>query len=174
MPCTKQIIFVFFLLTHLAGYTQDNNLSIARKALLQGQYTQAVKYFSQYEDLDNDGDALQELGEAYFHLNELTQTVMNLTRAKKLGNNSPELFLRMAQVQHHRREYEEAAFFYKEYLKAVDGQGKDYETVIRELKNCMFALSGKKTKDKVLVQSFDETVNSLFDEIKPLQSPQYG
>ncbi|NNF21028.1 MAG: OmpA family protein, partial [Saprospiraceae bacterium] len=61
-----------------------------------------------------------------------------------------------------------------EYLKAADGQGKEYETVVRELKNCMFALSGKKTKDKVLVQSFDETVNSLFDEIKPLQSPQYG
>lgn len=173
MPGIKQICLCVLLTLHLAGQSQDY-IQGARSAIKHGQYSKAVEYFLQAKNIDQNEEALQELGEAYFQLNDLPKTIMNLTKSKNLGNNSPQLYFRMAQVQQHRHEFEEAAFFYKEFLKTTSEDDPDLKLAIRELKNCMFALTQDAEQDKILVQNFDETSNTALDEIRPIQSPQYG
>jgi outer membrane protein OmpA-like peptidoglycan-associated protein len=80
----------------------------------------------------------------------------------------------MAQSKHHLLKYDEAAFFYKQYLKEGDTDSKQYQLAMRELKNCVYAAFTQQQTRSSLVQSFGPEVNSAYDEICPVQSPSYG
>lgn len=144
------------------------------RAWAEGKVKEAINNYENIKNIEKDKLMLAKRGLAYFKLNYLKKAVKDFTQSKKLGNNDPELFNLMAQSKQHMGEYEEAAFFYKEYIKAVGEKDSRANRAFVELKNCTFSATNKNLKSIAYSQNFGESVNGHYDEIYPIQSPRYG
>ncbi len=168
---------LFIVLTPIcvqASLLSQDHLNEAEKAFKSGQFKTAINKYNLQEDIEKNKNLLFRRGLAYFHLNEISKAIHDFTTAKKLGNNSTELFLKMAQLKQHNYSFEEASFFYKEYLIHTNEKDPKAKLALRELKNCIFSLSNNTKDSQVLVQSFGDEINSPMDEIKPIQSYKFG
>lgn len=154
--------------------SSQSYLAKAQEAFKKGQYKTAITNYNLYPGIEKNKEALQQRGMAYFKLNDLPNTIKDLTASKNLGNKAPELYYRMAQVRQHLFDYEEASFFYKEYIKNAGQDGKYSASSYREIKNCLFAATASNQASLSLVQSFGDEINSRYDEIAPTRSPKYG
>jgi len=140
----------------------------------QGKYKTAVNNYSKVENILEDKTLLAKRGLGYFKLNKLKRAINDFTLAKKLGNNDPMLFFLMGQAKQHLNNYEEAAFFYKEFIKAGGDKTPEAQLALREIKNCSYSAFHQKDEATAFVESFGETVNTYYDEVYPLQSPGFG
>jgi len=139
------------------------------KAWDQGRYKTAVNNYSNIENILEDKSLLAKRGLGYFKLNKLKRAINDFTLSKKLGNNDPELYFLMAQTKQHLNEYEEAAFFYKEYLKTEGTKSYKGQVSLREIKNCAYSAFHQKDKASAFVENFGEKVNTYYDEVYALQ-----
>ena len=90
-----------------------------------------------------------------------------------MGNDSPELFFNMGRCKQHQASYEEAIFFYKSFLNLVgDNHDLSYKTYL-EMKNAIHCATTQDSSD-ILVQNFGPLVNTVYDELQVVQSPQFG
>jgi len=140
----------------------------------QGKIKTAVNHYSKVDNILEDKSLLTKRGLGYFKLNKLKRAINDFTQSKKLGNDDPELFFLMAQSKQHLKDYEEAAYFYKEYIKAADTKSYQGQLALREIKNCAYSAFHQKDASTAFVESFGETVNTYYDEVYALQSPQFG
>ena len=164
------VAFLFLLALQLPGQTSED----ATKAYNQGRYKEAIKLYNKSSGISADKSLLYERGSAYFFVNKLTHAIADFTLAKKLGNDSPDLFLKMAQAKQHLSEYNEAAFFYKEYLKSSKKESGGTRLAQTELKNCAYGALNKSSQSDVAMQNFGAHVNTEYDELYVTQSPRYG
>ena len=162
-----------FLFLCQIGIGQQSLLQ-ANSAFINGDYVKALQLYNKYSAISADPDILERRGIANFKLNKLDNAIWDFTKAKQIGNNSPKLFLLMAQVKQHQKDFQQATFFYKEFIRAADPENEDLRLAYRELKNCTFSSFYKEIESEVLVQNFGDEINSAFDEIFPIQSPQQG
>lgn len=147
----------------------------ANAAFNKGHYEQAAKSFTKYTRINEDPDALEKRGIAFMQTNKLNNAIKDFTKAKQLGNNSPDLFLMMGKIKQQLNELQEATFFYQEFV----AQGAELEPskvafAKREIKNCLFTATQSEEEKTANIEAFDDKVNTAFDEIKPIQSPRYG
>ena len=170
----KNYIVVILLLIVQENLTSQDYLSRAQLAYDSGKFITAINNYNLYPQIETDKNAISQRGLAYFQLNNLSKAMQDFTMAKKLGNKSPGLYLKMAQAKQHNYDYEEASFFYKEFLKEVDDGDINKSLAYKELKNCIFSAMHDKPTSKILVQSFGDSVNTSYDEIQAIQSPRFG
>lgn len=161
-----------FILTYsLSG---QNARQKGDRAWDMGKYKTAINNYSAVEGIAEDKELLAKRGLGYFKLNKLTRAINDFTLSKKLGNQDSDLYLLMAQAKHHLNDYEEAAFFYKQYLKQGGDNEKDKELALREIKNCAYAAFHRKDSNTGFVESFGDKINTYYDEVYTLQSPTFG
>jgi len=173
MSLKGYILLLFSFL--IAGNAQSQDIIMqANAAYNNGDFLRALDLYNKYKAIGTDPDLLQRRGMANFHLNRLKDATRDFTKAKQEGNTSPELFFKMAQSYQHLSDFEKATFFYKNYLNLIEPEHKNYNTAFREIKNCTFSAFHKEETSDDLVQSFGSEVNTLYDEIFPIQSPQAG
>ena len=140
----------------------------------QGEIKTAVNAYGFIKDLEKDGKYLMKRGIGNFKLNYLKKAIRDFTQARKVGIKDPELFNYMAQVKQQLLEFEEACFFYKEYIKAVgENDPRAYRALI-ELKNSLYAANHLNEPTVAMMNDFGEDVNSYYDELYPIQSPRFG
>ena len=144
------------------------------RAWSMGKYKTAINNYSSVEGIAEDKELLAKRGLGYFKLNKLTRAINDFTLSKKLGNQDPYLYFLMAQTKQHLNDYEEAAFFYKQYIKEAGEKEKETELALREIKNCAYAAFHKKDSNTGFVESFGEEINTYYDEVYTLQSPTFG
>ncbi|NNL93822.1 MAG: OmpA family protein [Saprospiraceae bacterium] len=166
--------FLFFTVICIQITAQNEYLLKADLAFDLGRYEKAIDYYSNYPEINNDVDALTKRGVSYFNYNLLNNAIKDFTSAKKLGSASPLLYLKMAQSKQHLNAFDEAAFFYKQFLDQSKKSSPYYKLAEIELKNCVFSSFNSTKRTGSLVQSFGEEVNSQFDEINAIQSPNFG
>ena len=166
----------FFLLFFFSwGITHaQSNYDLALTAIEEEEYSKALSYLDNYQDLEQDQRATTLRGKVYYRLNDLDRTIRDLTRARKLGYDAPDLYWLMAQTMHHKGVYEEAIYFYKNLLGKVDPQSDLAVQARIEIKNCSFSIDNHQERKELLVQGFGEGVNSYANEMYVAQSPQYG
>ncbi len=169
---TYIVVFIFCCSTTLS-YAQDYRAK-GDKAWEQGEIKTAVNAYGFIKDLDQDATYLMKRGIGNFKLNALKKSIRDFTQARKMGNKDPELFNYMAQVKQQLQEHEEAAFFYKEYIKAIGEKNPKATRAFIELKNCLYAAEHINDESSAMINDFGDDVNSYYDEIYPLQSPQLG
>jgi len=167
------LIFILVLTFGSNVYSQS-----ARKkgdiAWEKGRYKTAVNSYSEVEDIETDPELLAKRGRGYFKLNKLKRAIRDFTLSKKLGNLDSELFFLMAQCKQHLGDYEEAAFFYKEFLKKSVPKSLESQKALRETKNCLYSATHQNDPITAFVENFGEDVNTYYDEVFPLQSPIVG
>ena len=144
------------------------------RAWNEGRIKTAVNNYDLVEDVASNKDVLAKRGLGYFKLNRLKKAINDFTLAKKLGNDDPELFLLMAQTKQHLNEPEEAAFFYKEYIRSIGDNDPRSTKAFIELKNCIYSATNQDQLAEAYVQNFGPEINTYYDEIFPLQSPRFG
>ena len=140
----------------------------------KGKYKTAVNSYSDVKDISKDKELLAKRGLGYFKLNMLKRAINDFTLSKKLGNEDPYLFFLMGQAKHHLNEYEEASFFYKQYVNEVGDDTADGKMALKEIKNCAYSAFHKKDRVAAFVENFGEEVNTYYDEVYVLQSPRQG
>lgn len=169
-----RFLYILILtLLSLCVYGQDYVMK-GNAAYNTGNYEAAIDYYSKYDKISNDRDILEKRGNAYYKTNELPKAIWDFTRAKKLGNEAPDLYLKMAEIKQHLGELDEATFFYNTFIEQVGAEHPNYNRAVVELKNCVFTAFNNKEEDVASIQSFGRDVNTQYDEIYPLQSPRYG
>lgn len=167
------IVLLIFCCSYSISQAQDYKAK-GDKAWQQGEIKTAVNAYGFIKDLDKDATYLMKRGIGNFKLNALKKSIRDFTQARKVGNQDPELFNYMAQVKQHLQEHEEAAFFYKEYIKAIGEKNPKATRAYIELKNCLYAADHINDESTAMINDFGEDVNSYYDEIYPLQSPRFG
>ena len=178
MKTSVQKFTLFLTLIIVSGLLQNLQAQSLRKegdqAWKDGRYKTAVNKYGLVESLKSDKKLLAKRGEGFFKLNMLDKAVHHFTQAKKLGNRDIELYWMMAQCKHHMEDYDEAAFFYKSYVKEIGEKDSKAKVALRELKNCSYASLQKNSKEQAFVRNFGPEINTYYDELYPIQSPRYG
>ena len=168
------ILSIFLSVVLLPDLNGQSSKQKGDSAWDQGKIKTAVNHYSKVDNILEDKSLLAKRGLGYFKLNKLKRAINDFTLSKKLGNDDPELFFLMAQSKQHLKNYEEAAYFYKEYIKATDTKSYKGQLALREIKNCAYSAFHQKDASTAFVESFGETVNTYYDEVYALQSPQFG
>ena len=144
------------------------------KAWEAGRYKTAVNNYNLVENIDENKKLLAKRGLGYYKLNRLDKAISDFTQSKKLGNDDPYLYFLMGSAKQHLGQYEEAAFFYKQYVKEEGDKSKEGKIALREIKNAAFAAFHINDKSTAFLESFGKELNSYYDEIYVIQSPQQG
>jgi len=139
-----------------------------------GRYKTAVNNYNLVENINQNKKLLAKRGLGYYKLNRLSKAISDFTLSKKLGNDDPKLYYLMGSAKQHLGQYEEAAFFYKQFVKEEGDKSKEAKIALREIKNSAFAAFHINDTSSAYLESFGEEINSYFDEIYVIQSPQQG
>jgi outer membrane protein OmpA-like peptidoglycan-associated protein len=92
-----------------------------------------------------------------------------------MGNRNDVLYFYMGRAHQSQYQYLQASYFYKQYLKNNKANDKYYGLALLELKNCLeSSMQLKDVQSEMLVQAFENSVNTPHDEILPVQSPSFG
>ena len=172
---TGRLIFCCILLLQSVQLaSQQEYKSQADYAFSKGHYEKAIRLYKQYGNINRDANALGKRGISYFNYNLVEKAIEDFTAAKKLGNNQPILYLKMGQSKQFLRSFDEAAFFYQKYLELSPEDAPYRKLAELEIKNCVYSGLQSFETSGTLVQSFGDDVNSRYDEIYPIQNPEYG
>ena len=144
------------------------------KAWDAGRYKTAVNKYGKVKSLKADKKLLAKRGLGFFKLNRLSEAIEHFTLSKKLGNNDPDLYLLMAQSKQHLDQYDEAAYFYKEYIKERGDKGAQSQLALREMKNCIYSATNQIRDASGVMHNLGSEVNTYYDEIYAVQSPRFG
>ena len=140
----------------------------------KGRYKTAVNKYGKVKSLNADKKLLAKRGLGFYKLNNVAEAIDHFTLSKKLGNNDPDLFHLMAQCKQHMGEYDEAAYFYKTFVKERGEKHPDAKLASREMKNCLYAAMNKRQDASGQIQNLGPDVNTYYDEVHVVQSPKYG
>ncbi len=169
----KLLLSFGFLCLSILMYGQEDFLKEADKLFKNGEYKEAL-YFYKYSDISTNPDALFKRGYCYLKLNDLNNAERDFTQSNGLGYENTDLFLLMGKIRHSQGEFVKAAYFYKDYLRQTKGKSDNRDEVILLLKNCITGQNKKFEEPLGYVENLGEGLNSLYDELNPLRSPNYS
>ncbi len=165
------LLFTTFLVNIVNG---QSKIKIAEKSLLDGDFGKAISLFNDVKNIDQNSKALASRGIAYFNVNELSLAAKDITASFELGNRDAKLKYFMGKINHHMRNYEDAIYFYKEYLRDQKSEdGLDPEVALN-IKHCFSALKKKyKASEFALIENVGNEINDKYDQINPVFSPNH-
>ncbi len=169
-------IILLSLILSYKGYCQSESKSKAEHALRHSNFPLALNYYQLYDGISKDPESLMNQAIAKINQNQISEAIEDLTLAKSQAYNNVDLYWYMGQCKHFLNQWYEAISFYKKYIENSSEGDKFYSASLIEIKNCLYSSSQDRSIDKsnTLVQSFGPEINSVYDEIYPVQSPSYG
>ncbi len=154
-------------------FAQEDFLKEANKLFKNKEFKEAL-YFYKYSDISENAEALYNRGYCYLELNDLNNAERDFSRSNALGHKDKEVFLLMGKIRHSQNEFDKAALFYKDYLRATKAESKNRDEVVLLLKNCITGLNTKYNEPLGYVENLGEGLNSPYDELNPVRSPNYS
>lgn len=165
------LLFVFVLVAFIKiGNSQKGIDKQANKYLKVEKYEAALKLYNQIKDINKDENLIFKRGIANYYTRNADDAVRDFTLAKRLGYEGYDIYLNAAMALHSRGSYLDAAQFYKNYLRYVDKEEKEY-TIVEKIKQCMYAYNNQFNAQLAFVENLGSSVNTEYDEINPIQSP---
>lgn len=171
----KRLLFSIFVLCLLLTQIQAQEFLIntASNLLAKGRYKDARSVVDAMKDEDRDGQAYLIRGIASYFLNDADGAISDLARAYKEEVRNPILFLYNARSYYAKGNYEDAALHYKLYLKGIPAEHKDVPFITNEIKRCAVNLRMSESLSIAYVENLGQAVNTEFDEVRPVNSPNY-
>lgn len=137
-------------------------------------YTEAAKTLDAYDQLKNDEDALYMRGVCAYYLNQPQQCIDLMKEAFKKGSTQTDIYTYVAKSYLALSDYSEAAVYFKNQLLTLgDNAGAEKEYIIREIKRCEFGPRLIHLPQIAYVDNLGNAANSSYDEIAPVQSPNF-
>ncbi len=142
-----------------------------------GRFANAVEALVVYRRYEPDDDEVwYPLATSHYNLNQLAEArtlLEGLLRAK--GKADPEVYLTLAEIEHHEKNYEAAATRYKEFLRYAGPKHPSYAKIVDEVRRVGNALRmGPSTGTMAAYsENIGVGINTTGDEFHPVLSPTY-
>jgi len=138
----------------------------------EGNYTKAIKYYNSVRNLQSDSKSIANRGICYYEYNELSKAASDITKAFEMGNDDRELLLYMAKINHSKRNYKDAIYFYKKYLRSAKKEDQKDDQIILKIEQCFSGLKYNYESNEIgLVEPAGANINTKYDELNPVPSP---
>lgn len=169
---------LFFYLTMVLAFSaelagQAYLKEAAEKLLASGRYKDVISVVEAIPVSDRSGEVWLIRGIASHGLNDADGALADLRNAYKLEERHPYIFLYSAKAYYAKGNYEEAALNYKLYLKGIPSDHNDVAWVTQEIKRCAMNMHMTDGMSIAYVENLGQAVNTEYDEIRPVNSPNY-
>ncbi len=167
----RAIIIGFFVMGYFSGIAQGVPSKVT-KLMEQKKYWEAIDVLNEIPSIKDNEKALHARALCSYKVAEYQQTLVDIARAKNLGNKQNELNYYLAKAYHRQGRFKKAINWYKEYLAGKPYKRINEEEVVRSINQCFYALNTNKDI-AVLLEQLPEPANSKFSESKVLRSPLF-
>ena len=143
--------------------------------LENGLYTKAIDLYNRYSNIKpGEPDVFLNLGKAYFYKNDLETSNQYLSSLTDLKKRDPEVYLYLGKIAHHRYQFEEAVVQYKKFLRYYKAKDDKRQSVINDIKRCASGERIRNYSQIAYVENLGEKLNTKYDEIAPVPSPNFS
>lgn len=140
------------------------------------QYAKALDLLQLYwAEKQGEWEVARDIGICHYHLGHSTEALQYLEflLSNKEMSEDPMSIYYLALAYHGKNRFNEAANFYKLFLKSVKKDHPRYRFVIDQIKRCGTALSSGYPQNPAIVDNLGDVVNSAGDELAPILSPNH-
>lgn len=168
---SRRLILILLCLAAVTSVSaQKINLKQANKYYEAGKYQEAAEIYNQAAQKDLNKNALFKRGVANYHINKTDEALSDFRFARQIGFKKKEIYYYAAMALHSKKNFVDAAKFYKNYLRYVDEDDEKFR-VIELIKQCKFGFDNQFNDQLAFVENLGESVNTEYDELNPVQSP---
>ncbi len=172
----KLVRFTYcFLLVFSICITANAQKSIkndADKYFEKGKFFEALKLYNIYDKIDKSKDALLNRAICNFECHKLMESKADFNQLAALGMKDKELDFYRGEVMFADHKFKEAAIFYKRALSHMEDK-KARKEIIHKIKQCAFGLDHAFDEQIAFVENLGDVVNSRYDELNAIQSPNF-
>ena len=155
------------------------DVSIAQKAIKKqgdiyfesGKYRDALAAYKAYNKTEKDPKLLIKRGLCYLYSNQPDACITDMAAAHKLKSLDHTRFKYSGMAYFAKKEYTEAAKFYKTYLNTLKPDSEEWHKIVKEIKRCGYSKNYKYWQNLAFVENLGSKVNTIYDEFGPVQSP---
>lgn len=174
----KRCVFLAILIVAALSTNPVSGQKVLKKqavALFDRQnYTEANKALDAYDKLKDDAEALYMKAVCAYHLHQPQTCIDLMKEAFKKGSTQKDIYIYVAKSYQALGNYAEAAVYFKNQLKALDNaRGPETDAIIREIKRCEFSPKLIHLPQLAYVDNLGSAANSSYDEVSPIQSPNF-
>lgn len=171
-----KLIFFFAFLEIASLLAQNTAVSIVEEAqdyFEKNYYQESLELLINYEkgnSLTSRGLFLKALNLYQLNRLELAEEVFSSLLVNQQQPSYAEVWLYLAKINHHQHDFEDAAKYYKTYIRAIGDDENLKKSIIEEIRRCS---NGRKEKYSIsgnFVENLGSQVNSSEDEFSPLES----
>ena len=152
------------------GNSQKGLVKQADKYLDAEKYEEALDLYNEVKSINEDKNLLFKRGIANYYCRNADEAIRDFTLARRYGYEENDIYLYAAMALHSRGSYLDATQFYKNYLRYVDDKKQEH-LIVEQIKQCMFAYNNQYNDQLAFVENLGSSVNTVYDEINPIQSP---
>jgi hypothetical protein len=163
------IAFLFLAPTSI--FSQKDDLKKANELYNEQRYQEALIYLNRVEKVEQSGPLLFKRALINYHTNILQQAERDFTQAVQLGYKNDEIDYYLAEINHQKGRFSQAAEFYKLYLKNIKGQTARQEEVYHKISQCGHALRISYQPTLAVIDRLPGPINSIYDDFSWLPSP---
>jgi len=150
---------------------QNDPLKAGNAAFEEDKFREALIYYNQIEKISKSAPILYKRGVCYYEINQLDNAVADFRQAWEFGYKKPDVDYYMGLIQHHLGNFEQAAEYYKNYLRETPLQQGDRPRVRKLIKQCGRALDLSYRRPLAIVERGPDELNTAYDEINMIESP---
>jgi outer membrane protein OmpA-like peptidoglycan-associated protein len=136
-----------------------------------GRYTDALQAYKSYKKGENDPAFLIKRGIAHLYANDPNGCIKDMGIANTIGSDDNRKYKYTALAYMAKKEYSEAAAYFKMYLNTLKRNTTEWNQVVKEIKRCGYSQNYKFVDQMAFVENLGSGVNTVFDEFGPVQSP---
>ena len=167
----RKLLYLFLVPVLLLGCSGSKRLvSKMDSYIVHGKYAEAIDIYNQSENADDDAQMVYNRAIAHYNLCNYEQALADFTKAFRLGNRAAELYLYTGKVLHRLGRYSDAVPFYKDFIAKSGDEVANHKT-IESIKRAGFGVDMQYTDPIGYVENLGDAVNSQYDEMAPVESP---
>ncbi|MEM9260528.1 MAG: hypothetical protein AAGA62_12835 [Bacteroidota bacterium] len=170
---TRALLLLFLLLPTVLLAQRKEKLDRAQREFDTGDYPAAIRTLQSAGKLvETDAEAGLLLAVSQFHTNDLLVAEQGLLAlAERERDNYPLVWFYLGRVYHAQHRFLRAATEYKRYLRTLNGDGPERQTVVRLLRNVDNGIRAGIVSDQMVAENMGPRVNTEYDEFGPVPSP---
>lgn len=175
-------IIIFILFVTLSCTTVSAQLSIgeikkeASNYVKHKQYFKALKLYERIRQIKpSEKLNLFKIGLCYYQTNQLDQARKNFVLLlNQEGKPEPLSYLYLGNIYHQELDFDQAISFYKLFLKKTGAKHKMSMYAVGQIKRCAEGRRLAYSEQLAYAENMGSTLNSIYDEIIPMPSPNYN
>jgi outer membrane protein OmpA-like peptidoglycan-associated protein len=136
-----------------------------------GKYREALAAYKAYKKTEKTPKLLIKRGLCYLYTNHPDACIADMAAAHKLKSLDHTRFKYSGMAYFAKKEYTEAAKFYKTYLNTLKPGTEEWHKIVKEIKRCGYSKNYMFWQNLAFIENLGSKVNTIHDEFGPVQSP---